>query len=49
MVRLKNIARLFSGYAFKGQDLTDTKQVRVIRISDFDDNRLKNNKSCKNR
>ena len=43
-VRLKNIARLFSGYAFKGQDLTDTKQVRVIRISDFDDNRLKNNK-----
>ena len=42
-VRLKNIARLFSGYAFKGQDLTDTKQVRVIRISDFDDNRLKNN------
>ena len=28
----------------KSQDLTDTKQVRVIRISDFDDNRLKNNK-----
>ena len=24
--------------------MTDTKQVRVIRISDFDDNRLKNNK-----
>ena len=42
--RLNNIARIITGYYFKSTDLKENREVRVIRISDFDENGLKANK-----
>lgn len=43
LCRLENIAQFNGGYAFKSSEFKD-KGIRVIRISDFDENGFKNDK-----
>jgi type I restriction enzyme S subunit len=45
--RLSSLTKIISGYAFKGSDLKASKNIRVIRISDYDENGLKNNNIVK--
>ena len=42
--RLNNITKIITGFSFKSTELKENDEVRVIRISDFDENGLKNNK-----
>ena len=42
--RLNNITKIITGFSFKSTELKENNEIRVIRISDFDENGLKNNK-----